>query len=153
MALLTLWRGFLNATLELHPDEAYYWLWSKHLSLSYYDHPGMVAYFIKLTTLISSSEFFVRLSGLAVPLILSWVMWMLAVQMFEDNSVASAAVIILNALPLMMSGALIITPDLPAFLFWSLSVYFGWQIFRTQSREPSRGIDHLSTHHRQLGFE
>jgi undecaprenyl-diphosphatase len=132
MALLTLWRGFLNATLELHPDEAYYWLWSKHLALSYYDHPGMVAYFIKITTLMSSSEFFVRLSGLAVPLILSWVMWTLAEQMFEDSSVASAAVIILNALPLMMSGALIITPDLPAFLFWSLSVYFGWQVFRTR---------------------
>ena len=56
MALLTIWRGFINATLELHPDEAYYWLWSKHLALSYYDHPGMVAYFIKFTTLVSSSE-------------------------------------------------------------------------------------------------
>ena len=27
------------------PDEAYYWLWSKNVALSYFDHPPLVAWF------------------------------------------------------------------------------------------------------------
>jgi 4-amino-4-deoxy-L-arabinose transferase-like glycosyltransferase len=131
MAAITLWRAFVNATLELHPDEAYYWLWSKHLALSYYDHPGMVAYLIKLSTLVSSSPFFVRLPGLAAAVILSWLLWKLAVQMFNDEAAASASVITLNVLPLMMSGTIIITPDAPAILFWGFAVYAAWQVSRT----------------------
>jgi hypothetical protein len=46
-----LFKIFLSAGLELHPDEAYYWLWSVHLAPGYYDHSPMVAYFIKITTL------------------------------------------------------------------------------------------------------
>ena len=28
-------------------DEAYYWMWSKHLAGGYYDHPPMVAVVIR----------------------------------------------------------------------------------------------------------
>jgi len=42
----------VSGLAPLHPDEAYYWLWSQHLSLGYYDHPPMVAYWIKAGTAI-----------------------------------------------------------------------------------------------------
>src|SRR2546430_4595740 len=42
-------------------DEAYYWMWSKHLAGGYYDHPPMVAVVIRLGTLIAGdTEFGVR---------------------------------------------------------------------------------------------
>ena len=31
-------------------DEAYYWLWSKHLACGYYDHPPMIAFVIRAGT-------------------------------------------------------------------------------------------------------
>ena len=31
-------------------DEAYYWMWSKHLAFGYYDHPPMVALVIRAGT-------------------------------------------------------------------------------------------------------
>ena len=34
-------------------DEAYYWMWSKHLAGGYYDHPPGVAVVIRLGTLIA----------------------------------------------------------------------------------------------------
>ena len=34
-------------------DEAYYWMWSKHLAGGYYDHPPMVAFVIRLGTMIA----------------------------------------------------------------------------------------------------
>ena len=34
-------------------DEAYYWMWSKHLAFGYYDHPPAVAYVIRAGTMIA----------------------------------------------------------------------------------------------------
>jgi 4-amino-4-deoxy-L-arabinose transferase-like glycosyltransferase len=33
-----------SGKIELSEDEAYQWLWSKHLALSYYSKPPMIAY-------------------------------------------------------------------------------------------------------------
>ena len=71
-----LWKLFISS-IPLHSDEAYYWLWSKSLDLSYYDHAPMVAYFIKLTTLFGNSEIAVRFSSVIVTVILSFLLWKL----------------------------------------------------------------------------
>ena len=36
--------------LGVGEDEAYYWVWSKHLAWGYYDHPPLVAFLIALST-------------------------------------------------------------------------------------------------------
>src|SRR5208337_1662718 len=49
------------ATIQLSRDEAYQWLWSKHLALSYYSKPPLIAYTQFLgTTLWGDNEFGVR---------------------------------------------------------------------------------------------
>jgi 4-amino-4-deoxy-L-arabinose transferase-like glycosyltransferase len=127
VGLLALWRLYLSAELHLHPDEAYYWLWSRHLDISYFDHPPMVAYFIWLTTLVSKSELWVRLPGTVVVLVASGVIWRLAMQMFKSVQVAAGSVLLFNAYPLTMLALMVMTPDVPVFLFWSLGVYLFWQ--------------------------
>jgi undecaprenyl-diphosphatase len=129
---LTLWRGYLCATMQLHHDESYYWLWSKHLALSYFDHPPMVSYFVWLTTLFSNAELNVRLSGLVVSVLLSILVWKLAIKMFDSEEVASGSVVLLNIMPVTMTGGVLITPDTPAFLFWGLSLYLTWMAFEKQ---------------------
>jgi len=128
---LTLWRLYLSATLQLHPDEAYYWLWSRQLDPSYYDHPPLVAVFIRLTTPLSPSELWVRLSGTLVVLALSALIWRLALQFWRSEPVAAASVIAFNAYPLSGLGLMAVTPDVPLFLFWFLAVYLYAQIVRT----------------------
>ncbi len=130
VGILTLWRLYFSAGLQLHPDEAYYWLWSRQLDIGYFDHSPMVAYFIWLTTLFSKAEFWVRLSGTLVSLIISLLMWKLSMQMFRNSTVAAGSVMLFNVYPLTMLGLIVITPDIPVFLFWSLSVYIFWQIMR-----------------------
>jgi len=132
VAVTTLWRAYLSATLQLHPDEAYYWLWSRRLAVGYFDHSPLIAYFIRATTLFSQSELAVRFSGLIGLLVISWLAWKLAMQLFENETAAAAGVILFNSLPLTLSGSIIMTPDLPAFFFWAISVYLAWQIVRTQ---------------------
>ena len=49
------------AQLPLLPDEAYYWLWSRHLDWAYYDHPAGIALLVRLSTALGgSSEFGIR---------------------------------------------------------------------------------------------
>ena len=61
--------------LPLIGDEAYYWLWSRRLALSYYDHPAGTALLIRIgTELLGDSELGVRLlnalaGALCVPLL------------------------------------------------------------------------------------
>ncbi len=40
------------------PDEAYYWLWSKNISLSYFDHPPLVSWFQALLSFLSNNKYF-----------------------------------------------------------------------------------------------
>ena len=39
-------RLVLAAVVPLVPDEAYYWEWSRHLALGYFDHPAAIAWLI-----------------------------------------------------------------------------------------------------------
>ena len=128
----SLWRLHLAAALQLHPDEAYYWLWSRHLDLSYFDHPPLVAYFIWLTTLLSKAELWVRLSGPLAVVLMSGLLWRLAMQLYNSVRLAAGSVILLNTFPLTMLGMVVITPDIPLLLFWALSASLFWQVIQRQ---------------------
>lgn len=65
LGLVTAWRLWAAAVFPLQGTEAYYWLWSEHLSAGYYDHPPLVAWAIRLGTLLAGrSELGVRLPAL-----------------------------------------------------------------------------------------
>jgi len=65
VAILTSLRAVFAAVVDLRPDEAYYWTWSKENALSFFDHPPMVAWFIRLgTAFFGDTPFGVRAAGL-----------------------------------------------------------------------------------------
>ena len=115
-----------NTSLQLNVDEAYYWLWSTKLQLSYYDHPPMVAYIIKIFTLFGDSEFFVRLGAVACMSISAWYVFLLSKDVF-DNDVAWLTLITGAILPATNMGYTIITPDAPLILFWSTASYYAYK--------------------------
>ena len=127
-----LWKLFISS-IPLHSDEAYYWLWSKSLELSYYDHAPMVAYFIKLTTLFCNNEIAVRFSSIIVTVILSILLWKLVIKIFNNEAMASASIVILHSMPILFTASIIITPDTPVFLFLSLATYYVWKLIDTKN--------------------
>ena len=55
---------FAAGRLELMFDEAYYRLWAEHLDWGYYDHPPLVALWVRVSTAIfGTSEFGIRALG------------------------------------------------------------------------------------------
>src|SRR5262244_1762129 len=64
-------------------DEAYYWMWSKALAGGYYDHPPMVAFVIRLGTLIAGdTELGVRLVSILLALPMSYAVFRSAAILF-----------------------------------------------------------------------
>ncbi|MCW5703697.1 MAG: glycosyltransferase family 39 protein [Bradyrhizobium sp.] len=108
-------------------DEAYYWMWSKHLAGGYYDHPPMVAFVIRAGTMIAGdTEFGVRLVSILLALPMSFAIWRSAEILFGGARVAASAVILLNATLMAAVGTLIVTPDAPllvasSFVLFSLA--------------------------------
>ncbi len=131
VAILALWKMYLAATLQLHTDEVYYWLWSRYLDAGYFDHAPLVGYFIRLTTLFSQQELWVRLSGVLETIIVSALAWVLSLQLFKNENIAAASVITLNVMPLTLAGSILITPDIPVFLFVSATIVAYWQVVAT----------------------
>ena len=58
-------RLVYSGSVELLPEEAYYWNYSRHLDIGYLDHPPMVAWLIRLgTAAFGQSQFGVRIGAL-----------------------------------------------------------------------------------------
>src|ERR1700742_510973 len=96
LALVALRLGGAAGT-PLAFDEAYYWMWSKHLAGGYYDHPPMVAVVIRLGTLIAGdTELGVRLVSVLLALPMSFAVYRTAEILFGGRRVASTATILLN---------------------------------------------------------
>jgi 4-amino-4-deoxy-L-arabinose transferase-like glycosyltransferase len=120
-ALFLVWllsRWAFDALRELVPDEAYYWVWSRHLAVSYLDHPPVIAYLIRLgTMLLGSTAFGVRglmgvmTAGTVLILTLS------ARRVVGNARAASFVPIALLVSPMITVIGSIATPDTPACFF------------------------------------
>src|SRR3982074_342561 len=94
LALVAL-RLIAAAWTPLTFDEAYYWMWSKHLAGGYYDHPPAVAVGIRLGTMIAGdTEFGVRLVSILLALPMSWAVYRSASILFGGMRVAGTAPIL-----------------------------------------------------------
>ena len=115
IAVLTLLRFGLGAYLPLSFDEAYYWLWSKHLAAGYYDHPPAIAYAIRLGTMIlGNTAIGVRLVPLLLSVVASWCVWRAGEMLLADERTAALACLIFNLTLMVAVETMAATPDAPA---------------------------------------
>ncbi|HYS44840.1 MAG TPA: glycosyltransferase family 39 protein, partial [Rhizomicrobium sp.] len=118
-------RAIMAAQLPLSADEAYYWLWSRHLAAGYFDHPPMIAWLINAgTTLFGDTPIGVRFAGVILSLPASWFVWRAAALILKDEGHGALAALFFN-LTLMVSVELLAaTPDMPAIVSSAAFVYF-----------------------------
>lgn len=122
---LVLIRLVCAAAIPLTYDEAYYWMWSKHLAGGYYDHPPMVAFIIRLGTMLAGdSGLGVRLVSVLSGLVASWAVWRSATILFEDRRLAATATLYFNLTLMVAAGTIIVTPDAPLLAASSFVLFF-----------------------------
>ncbi|SEL35569.1 glycosyltransferase family 39 protein [Nitrosovibrio tenuis] len=111
-------------TAELFPDEAYYWNYTQHMDLSFYDHPPMVAWLIWLgTSIFGNSEFGVRFGAFCCGLITMGYMYALARNLY-DKSTAIRTVLLLAVLPFYFATGAVMTADAPLVAAWAATLYY-----------------------------
>lgn len=121
LGIATLIRLVLASLFPLTADESYYWLWSKHLSLSYVDHPPMVAFINYLMTLGTENLFMLRLGAILITLLVSLLVYFLAREVFNEK-VAFWSAVLFQILPHFVVVWLTQFVELPLALFWTASL-------------------------------
>ena len=128
--ILLVIRLWLDSHLELMYNEAYYALWAKHLAWGYFDHPPMVALWIRLSTIcFGDHEFGVRALGTLSATAETALIYLLSWHLFGRQSEAIFAALLFCAMLLISAGAIIIAPDTPLVFFWSIALYALVRIF------------------------
>lgn len=115
LAVATLLRLALGASVPLVADEAYYWEWSRRLEFGYFDHPPVIAWLIAGGTRIFGDTPL----GVRVFPILAGAVGCLAIVGIAERLAGAAAArfaaLLVAVLPLSAIGLVLATPDAPLF--------------------------------------
>jgi dolichol-phosphate mannosyltransferase len=117
-------RVIYLGTVELLPEETYYWNYSRHLDIGYLDHPPMVAWLIKLGTLLfGQSSFGVRAGALCCGIITSVYAYRFTRNLF-GAAAALGALTLVQVLPYFFCSGFLMTPDAPLSAAWAAALFY-----------------------------
>lgn len=123
-----------SGLIELSEDEAYQWIWSKHMALSYYSKPLLIACTQWLGTHIwGDNDFGVRFFAPVIGAILG----VMLLRFFAREVNARAGfflALIVSATPLLALGSVIMTIDPLSVLFWTAAMITGWQAVKPNGK-------------------
>jgi 4-amino-4-deoxy-L-arabinose transferase-like glycosyltransferase len=128
--------GYLasDCRLDLAPDEAHYWDWSRHLDWSYYSKGPLVAYLIHAGVAVAgpwseqvtgNDMLAVRLPAVLCGSLLLASVYVLTVQVFGRERLALGVVALALTLPMVAVGSSLMTIDAPYTCCW------GWALVLT----------------------
>ncbi|MGI4751253.1 MAG: glycosyltransferase family 39 protein [Janthinobacterium lividum] len=106
---------------QLHPDEAYYWIYSRFLDWGYFDHPPMVALFIRFGDTLFHNELSLRLLTVLSSSFSWWMLW----QILKKYQVeAKWFILVITSISIFHIFGFTTTPDAPLFFFGTLFYFF-----------------------------
>lgn len=135
-AVLRLFYLANNCPLDLAPDEAHYWDWSRHLDWSYYSKGPLVAWIIHVSCwmfgalsiqLTGSEMLAVRLPAVICGSLLLTGLYVLTVQVWRREGLALAIVALGLTMPLLAAGSMLMTIDAPYTCCWVWALVIGYR--------------------------
>ena len=136
LAALAALRLIAGALLPLSADEAYYWLWSRHLAAGYFDHPPAIAFVIRAgTALFGATPFGVRVGGIFLSFVASWFVWRTGAILARDEKVGAIACLFFNLTLMISVEMLAATPDAPSI---ATAAVFCWGLAKLAETKDGR---------------
>ncbi len=122
-----IWHGNIN----LSPDEAHYWEWSRHLALGYYSKGPIIAWLIWAgTALFGNTEFGVRFFAPLLSLMGSIFLYVLGRELYDEETGIWASALY-QVVPLFSVFGVIMTIDAPFLFLWILGLFFFHKALKT----------------------
>jgi membrane-associated phospholipid phosphatase len=134
LLIISLFRIYyiLNGPLDLSPDEAHYWEWSRRLDLSYYSKGPMIAYLMYISTAIFGDNVFgIRIMAVLFSAFSSAFLYVLGKKLYDEQTGIFAGILI-QIIPLFSIFGIIFTIDSPFIFFWILSLFFFWEAINSK---------------------
>ena len=117
-----LFRLILLPFMGLMPQDAYYYLYGQNLSLSYFDHPGMIGYILRIfTDVFGQSIFTIKFADFVITTLTILSFYKLA-SYFLSKHKLQRAIFLLASTIFVSILSFNSTPDVPLLLFWTLSL-------------------------------
>src|SRR6185437_5423536 len=109
--------------IDLYPDEAQYWLWSRHLAFGYFSKPPLLPWINAATTaLFGEDEFAIRVASPLLHLATGLIVYATARRLY-DARVACWSAVLYATLPAVSLSAAIMSTDVPLMLCWAVALY------------------------------
>ena len=134
LLLYTLFNAISNQFIPFYADENYYWLWSKKLDFSYFDHPPMIAYIIKLTTLFGDNPASVRFGAVILVSATAYTLYLLARRIFDERTALYTFYIFISSV-MILAASTLITPDIPLMFFSSFFLYSSYRYIEEDNKK------------------
>ena len=126
-ALIALRIFFISNTL-LIDDEAYYAMYARHLSWGYIDHGPVIAYLVRLFTILGENSFTARLGALTLLFMLTVFLYRFGKTYFNEATGIIMSLGI-SANMLFHTNAVVITPDVPLAFFTILAIIYYYKAY------------------------
>lgn len=115
-----------SGLITLSEDEAYQWIWSKHLALSYYSKPPLIALTQYAGThLWGDNAFGVRFFAPVIALVSALALFPF-MRRLSNPRAAFWLTVLLPAIPLVSLGSALMTIDPLSVMFWTFAMIAGW---------------------------
>jgi 4-amino-4-deoxy-L-arabinose transferase-like glycosyltransferase len=109
--------------IDLYPDEAQYWLWSRSFAFGYFSKPPLLPWIIAATTaLFGEDEFAIRVASPLLHLATGLVVYAIARRLY-DARVACWSAVLYATLPAVSLSSAIMSTDVPLMLCWAVALY------------------------------
>lgn len=115
------------------PQDAYYYYYGQHLDWSYFDHPGMIGYMLRMSSeLFGQHVWAIKLTDFTISSLSLWAFYSLA-YCFLSKTRSLVATFMLAVAVLWSMLSFNSTPDVPLVLFWTLSLLFYFKSIDTNT--------------------
>ncbi len=134
--LVNLWY-LASAKINLEQDETYQWLWSKHLALSYYSKPPLIACTQWLGThLWGDTAFGVRFFAPVITAVVALCTLRFLARVVNVRAAFWLTAALL-AVPIFSLGTVLMTIDPLSVMFWTFAMIAGWEAVQENSSTRS----------------
>lgn len=135
LTVVSLWRllYLFIVPLDLGPDEAYYWDWSRRLAFGYFSKPPLIAWINALTTgVFGISAVAVRLPAVLLGGVGLWGLFLAARRLFSAE-VGFWSLVVWLATPAAAALGLVMATDVLMVCCWCLALWALWNSLEEDS--------------------
>ncbi|MGG9961813.1 ArnT family glycosyltransferase [Ferruginibacter sp. SUN106] len=125
IVIATLVRCIIAGCIELGNDEVYYRMYAQYLQWNYFDHPPMVGWLVRFTTinLFFDHELFIRFGAIASAAITTWLLFLCGQKLTNAYAGYLAAAIYTATIYGSIIAGTFILPDSPQMVCWAAALY------------------------------